>query len=92
MVRGLIGRGSDVVQRRGGAPRASILPIRRTAAADYMVVPALVQKPKRVERYPLGWRVFRACFLAIFIVRQNLDPTFGLLRVWCLLLFLAQWK
>ena len=47
---GLIGLGSDVVLRPVAAPRVSVLPIRRMAAAGYMAGPALVLRPKRVER------------------------------------------
>ena len=47
---GLIGLGSDAVRRHVGAPRVSVLPIRRMAAADYMAGPALARRPKRVER------------------------------------------
>ncbi|MEC7185320.1 MAG: hypothetical protein VXW07_05815 [Pseudomonadota bacterium] len=39
-----------MVLRPVAAPRVSVLPIRRMAAAGYMAGPALVQRPKR------GWR------------------------------------
>ena len=47
---GLIGLGGDVVRRLVGAPRVSVRPTRRTAAADYMAGAALVQRLKRAEQ------------------------------------------
>ena len=47
---GITGQGSDVVRRHVGVPRVSVLPIRRMAGAAFMAGPALVLRPKRVER------------------------------------------
>ena len=46
----MTGQGSDAVRSHVGAPRVSVLPISRLAAADYMAGPALARRPKRVER------------------------------------------
>ena len=47
---GMPGQGSDAVRRHVGAPRVSVLPIRRMDVADCTAGPALVQRRMRGER------------------------------------------